>query len=160
MSRERRSSTSRSATAERAEFVLELPSDPRVIGAAVGYLADRLEAYSYGGSRLDLNFRVGLTEALANAVLYGNACDPGKSVRVEVSLDDQRVSLRVVDQGQGFDPESIPDPTLPQNIERPGGRGLFLLRELMDEVEFNHRGNAVRLVLMREPPRRRRSGGG
>ena len=132
------------------QFVLELPSDLRVIEAAVTYLVNRLRDYAFGGSRLNLNFRVGVTEALANAVLYGNRSDPRKSVRVEVSLDSARVVLRVEDQGGGFDPSHVPDPTLPDNLERSGGRGLFLIRKLMDEVEYNERGNAVRLVLWRE----------
>lgn len=142
------------AGAERngTEFVLELPSDPRVIEAAVTYLADRCRAFDYSGSRLSLNFCVGVTEALANAVLYGNAADPDKTVRVEVSLDATRVTLRVEDQGAGFDPADVPDPTLPDNLEEAGGRGLFLIRNLMDEVEYNDRGNAVRMVLLRDPP--------
>lgn len=140
--------------AEPVEFVLELPSDLRVIEAAVTYLVNRLRSFSFGGSRLDLNFRVGVTEALANAVLYGNRRDPTKNVRVEVSLDTTRVVLRVVDQGRGFDPSRIPDPTQAENLQRPGGRGLFLIRKLMDEVEYNERGNAVRLMLLKEGPAR------
>lgn len=144
---------------ERVEFVLELPSDLRVIEAAVTYLVNRCRSYAFAGSRLSLNFQVGITEALANAVLYGNGGDPAKYVRVEVSLDSSRVALRVVDEGRGFDPQTVPDPTLPENVSRSGGRGLFLLRQLMDEVEFSDRGNAVRLVLLRESPRVRRSVG-
>lgn len=134
------------------DFVLELPSDLRMIEAAVTYLVDRCRAYDFSGTRLDLNFRVGVTEALANAVLYGNRSDPRKSVRIDVSLDPTRVTLRVVDEGHGFDPDAIPDPTLPENVPEPGGRGLFLLRKLMDEVEFSERGNEVRLTLHREDP--------
>lgn len=145
---------------ERAEFVLELPSDLRMIEAAVTYLVDRCRTYAFGGPRLSLNFRVGITEALANAVLYGNEGDPGKHVRVEVSIDRSRVALRVVDEGSGFDPDAVPDPTLPENLNRPGGRGLFLIRALMDEVEFSDRGNEIRLVLLREPGRSRRRGMG
>lgn len=138
-----------------AEFVLDLPSDLQVIEGTVAYLVRRCEAFAYGGSRLNLNFRVGVAEALANAMLYGNRRHPEKRVRVEVSLDATRVALRVVDEGHGFDPEHVPDPTLPANLQRPGGRGIFLLRRLMDEVEYNARGNAVRLVLHRDAPRRR-----
>ena len=98
---------------ERAEFVLELPSDLRLIEAAVTYLVNRCRSYDFGGSRLSLNFRVGITEALANAVLYGNGGDPAKYVRVEVSLDESRVALCVHDEGHGFDPALVPDPTLP-----------------------------------------------
>jgi serine/threonine-protein kinase RsbW len=136
---------------EPAEFVLELPSDLRMIEAAVAYLVSRCQAFAFKGSRLTLNLRVGVTEALANAMLYGNGRDPSKRVRVEVVLDCTRVALRVIDEGIGFDPDSVPDPTAAANLERPGGRGLFLLRKLMDEVEYNDCGNAVRLVLHREP---------
>jgi len=142
---------------ETTRFVLQLPSDLRIIEAAVTYLVSRCRAFAFGGSRLNLNFRVGVTEALANAVLYGNQSDPGKTVRVEVALDPSRVVLRVVDQGEGFDPSSVPDPTLPDNLDRAGGRGLFLIRELMDEVEYNECGNAVRLVLLRDAPQRRQA---
>jgi serine/threonine-protein kinase RsbW len=144
---------------ERTEFVLVLPSDLRMIEAAVTYLANRCRSYAFGGSRLSLNFQVGITEALANAVLYGNGADPEKYVRVEVSLDRVRVSLCVRDEGRGFEPERVPDPTLPENLLRGGGRGLFLIRKLMDEVEFSDRGNVVRLVLLREPPQVRRMAG-
>lgn len=136
------------------EFALELPSDLKMIEATVGYLVSRCRYFSYEGPRLNLNLRVGVTEALANAMLYGNRCDPEKTVRIEVSLDPARVVLNVIDQGSGFDPATVPDPTLPANLQRPGGRGLFLIRNLMDEVEFNESGNAVRLVLRRESAQR------
>ena len=137
-------------------FVLQLPSDLKFIEAAVTYLVGRCRAFSFGGSRLNLNFRVGVSEAIANAVLYGNQSDPAKIVRVEVALDLSRVVLRVADEGEGFDPAQVPDPTLPDNLEGTGGRGLFLIRKLMDEVEYNDRGNVVRLVLLRDAPPRGR----
>lgn len=73
--------------------------------------------------RLDLNFRVGLTEALSNAMLYGNSDDPSKRVLVEVALQAGRLEARVTDQGPGFDPSTVPDPTTPENITKPCGRG-------------------------------------
>jgi len=139
-------------------FALELPSDLRVIEGAVGYLVERCRAFTAGGSRLTLNFRVGLCEALANAMLYGNGRDPEKRVRVEVELDTSRVEVRVVDQGKGFDPQEVPDPTAPGNLERPGGRGVFLLHKLMDQVEYRGCGNEVRMVLHWSTPLRRASG--
>jgi len=138
-----------------SDCVLELPSDLRMIEAAVSYLVGRCRAHAFRGSRLSLNFRVGVTEALANAVLYGSREDPAKYVRVEVCIDSSRVEVCVRDPGPGFDPDAVPDPTLPENRQRPGGRGLFLIRQLMDEVEFSERGNAIRLVLLREAPTRR-----
>lgn len=139
-------------------FVLELPSDPGVIETAVAYLVDRLRAYAFGGSRLNLNFRVGVAEALANAMIYGNGSDPDKRVRVEVELSSDQVALQVYDEGKGFDPADVPDPTLPENLEGTGGRGIFLIRELMDEVRYNEPGNCVRLVLRNQSQLRRASG--
>lgn len=141
---------------EATRFVLQLPSDLRFIEAAVTYLVGRCRAFAFDGSRLNLNFRVGVSEAIANAVLYGNRCDPAKIVRVDVALDLSRVVLHVADEGDGFDPARVPDPTLPDNLDGTGGRGLFLIHKLMDEVEYNDRGNAVRLVLLREAPLRGR----
>lgn len=138
------------ARPQASAFVLEIPSDPRLIEAAVTYLAERARAFDFGGSRLNLNLRVGVAEALANAILYGNEGDPRKRVRVEVELSREELTLVVYDEGTGFDPRAVPDPTLPENLERAGGRGIFLLRELMDEVRYNDCGNCVRMVLRRE----------
>ncbi|MBV9773257.1 MAG: ATP-binding protein [Gemmatimonadetes bacterium] len=135
-------------------FVLELPSDLRVIEGAVAYLVNRCREVAFDGSRLNLNFRVGMCEALANAVVYGNRRDPEKRVRVEVDLSSARIVVRITDQGNGFDHRAVPDPTHPDNLERSGGRGIFLLYKLMDEVEYNERGNEVRFVLHRQGPRR------
>ena len=120
--------------------------------AAVGYLVDRCRAFSFHGHRLDLNFRVSITEALANAVVYGNGNDPDRTVLVDVTLESERVVIVVSDEGEGFDPSQIPDPTLPENLQRSGGRGLFLIRSLMDEMQYNDRGNSLSMVLRRESP--------
>ncbi|HLM67975.1 MAG TPA: ATP-binding protein [Longimicrobium sp.] len=142
------------APAEPTAFALELPSDLRLIDTAIAYLVTRCREYHFGGSRLTLNFRVGVAEALANAMIYGNGSDPSKRVRVEVELDPERINIRVVDEGKGFDPTDVPDPTLPEHLEATGGRGLFLIRSLMDEVDFNECGNCIRLTLYREKQQR------
>jgi anti-sigma regulatory factor (Ser/Thr protein kinase) len=129
------------------DLVLELPTDVRTIGHAVDYVIGRCPACVEQARRLQLNFRVGLTEALSNAMLYGNSRDPSKRVLVEIAFQLGRIEARVTDQGPGFDPEAVPDPTRPENLTKPCGRGLFLMRQLMDEVWYNDRGNQVTLVL-------------
>ena len=129
------------------ELILELPNDIRSIEHAVEYVMRHCSTCCNYARRFNLNFRVGLTEALSNAMLYGNASDPEKRVRVEVTVKVEEVAVRVTDQGVGFDPTSIPDPTLPDNISKSRGRGIFLMRSLMDEVRFNDQGNSVTLVL-------------
>lgn len=133
------------------DLVLELPNDLRAIPQAVDHVVRRCSTCEELARRLRLNFRVSLTEALSNAMLYGNGSDPSKRVRVEVVLSETQITARVTDQGHGFDPGVVPDPTTPENLTRSGGRGIFLMRELMDEVRFNETGNAVTLVLRLEP---------
>lgn len=144
---------------ERAEFVLLLPSDLRLVEAAIGYLIARFRRHGFDGSRLTLNLRVSIAEALANAMLYGNRHDPRKYVRVHVIIDPAHTAVTVTDEGGGFDPAAVPDPTRPENLNRSGGRGIFLIRQLMDEVYFSERGNTVRFILRRSAPPTRRSAG-
>ena len=135
-------------------LVLEIPTDIQSIAAAVDYVMSRCVSCQVQAKRLNLNFRVGLTEALSNAMMYGNRADPSKKVEVELVMGEGQLQATVRDQGVGFDPASVPDPTLPENVSRPCGRGLFLMRELLDEVWYNDQGNEVTLVLRLE------SGGG
>ncbi|MBM4184689.1 MAG: ATP-binding protein [Gemmatimonadetes bacterium] len=132
------------------DLVLELPSDVRSIEHAVQYVIGRCPRCSEEARRLNLNLRVGLTEALSNAMLYGNHRDPSKRVLLEIAFLQECIEARVTDQGNGFDPASVPDPTTPENLMRPCGRGLFLMRKLMDEVKYNDLGNQVTLVLKLE----------
>jgi len=132
------------------DLVLEIPTDVRSIEHAVEYVMPRCQTCEAYRKRLRWNFRVGLTEALTNAMLYGNEHDPSKRVRVEVALQNGRLEARITDQGGGFDPSAIPDPTEGENILKSGGRGLYLMRQLLDEVSYNDRGNQVTLVLRLE----------
>lgn len=132
--------------------VLELPSDLQAIERAVEELLARSKraGFAYEGRRF--NLQVGVTEALANAMLYGNRRDPRKRVRIEARITPESIVINVTDEGLGFDPAAVPDPTLPTNLRRAGGRGLFLIRKLMDRVEFNESGNSITMVLHRDRP--------
>jgi len=97
------------------------------------------------GSEEDIE--IALREALANAVIHGNHEDPGKQVYVGCRGGTREVSIVVRDEGEGFDIDEVPDPTAPENIESSHGRGIYLMKTLMDEVRFE-RGGAV--VYMRK----------
>jgi serine/threonine-protein kinase RsbW len=106
----------------------------------------------FGRRQLMLNVPVALTEALSNAILRGNADDPRKRVYVRVRVDRVRLIIEVKDEGAGFDMEACTiDPTTPEHLESEDGRGLFLMRKLMDRVErfAGMPGNVVRLTLRR-----------
>ena len=129
------------------QLVFELPNDLRCIQETVDFVVSRCSACDVVARKLRLNFRVSLVEALSNAMIYGNRRDPSKRVLVEVFLQGGSVTARVTDEGPGFDPGGVPDPTIPAQLLEGRGRGLFLMRELMDEVRFNDCGNSVTLIL-------------
>ena len=126
--------------------ILELPGDIAAIEEAVERAVEFCAPARLERDRLLFNFRVGLTEALSNAILFGGG-DRDRPVRVELRVRAGEVRARVRDQGGGFDPGTVPDPRLPENLARTNGRGIFLMRALMDEVHFNEAGNEVTLVL-------------
>ena len=86
---------------------------------------------------------VAALEAVNNAIIHGNKSDPGKLVDVEIDFKDNDITITVTDEGNGFRPEKIPDPTLPENIEELSGRGVFLMSKLADSIKFNEKGNSV-----------------
>lgn len=130
-----------------------MPSDIALVESAVELVGSYLLADGHNPRMVRLNVRVSLAEALANAILYGNAQRSEKHVDVVVGFGLDHVEISVRDRGDGFDPESVPDPTLPENIERVDGRGIFLIRRLADEVHFEHGGTAVRMRFRRSPSR-------
>ena len=93
--------------------------------------------------------RLALEEALSNAIVHGNRSNPQKSVTVRYQVDSGRVVIEVEDQGQGFDPDAVPDPTRMENMEIPAGRGIILMRAYMTEVQFDAPGNRVRMTFVR-----------
>lgn len=132
-----------------AELTMTVPSRLAVVEEAVEIVARHLEAHFVDRHTIRFNLRVAFTEALSNAIVYGNGEDPAKQVLVRVRFGRFAVEMEVTDDGAGFSPDRVPDPTLPENLSRADGRGLFLIRHLMDEVHFNQRGNSICMILRR-----------
>ena len=89
------------------------------------------------------SIKLALEEAIVNAIKHGNQMDRDKSVRVAYRVEKHRFDIMIVDEGPGFDPEDVPDPTAPENLERPCGRGLLLMRHYMNHIEYVGTGNTV-----------------
>ena len=133
---------------EKIEF--ELPSDIALMNGVLQYLLERV-------SKLGLikpersNLFVALDEAFVNAVKHGNKNDPTKLVRITAELSPKEASFTVEDEGEGFDVQAIPDPCDPTNLFKSSGRGVLLMYNIMDEVEYNALGNRVKMVKRPEP---------
>ena len=132
---------------------VDIPSDVQYIEKVVELVQRECALMKFGARQLMLNLAVALTEALSNAILRGNNDDPAKHVHVMARVDNVRLVVEVMDEGTGFDLDQCTlDPTTPDNVDREDGRGLFLMRQLMDRVERfdGGRGNVVRLTLNRQ----------
>lgn len=91
------------------------------------------------------NIMIAVTEAVNNAIKHGNSNNKSKNIHLTLFLDDNLLRFVIKDEGLGFNFEDLPDPTSPENIEKPGGRGIFLMKNLSDEVDFKERGSVVEL---------------
>ena len=95
---------------------------------------------------MEANVLVSLTEAVNNAIVHGNKGNPDKKVAIKMEKDANELVFVVEDQGEGFDPGIVSDPTSPENIDKPSGRGIFLMRNLADKVEFSEGGRRVTIA--------------
>ena len=123
-----------------AEIVI--PSDFAEARRVQQEIEQALQSARYGDRDI-FSIQLALEEALANAIKHGNQLDPNKRVSVWYSVTPDRFDVRITDEGPGFDPADVPDPTLPENIERFCGRGLLLIRNFMSMVEYQGKGNVV-----------------
>ena len=89
---------------------------------------------------------VSTMEAVNNAILHGNRSDPKKIVEIVITYKTNELKIRVADEGPGFRPENIPDPTIPENIEALNGRGVYLMSHLADKIKYNKKGNSVTIT--------------
>jgi serine/threonine-protein kinase RsbW len=132
----------------REKIDFELPSDVTLMNGVLQYLIERV-------SKLGLikpersNLFVALDEAFVNAVKHGNRNDPNKLVRITAELSSKEARFTVEDEGDGFNVQEIPDPCDPANLFKASGRGVLLIYNIMDEVQYNERGN--RLTMVKRP---------
>jgi serine/threonine-protein kinase RsbW len=128
---------------------LRIPSDVSCIEEAVELVTRHCLAGHQATRTIRFRLQVVLSEALANAILRGNREATDKWVDVRAELRAEVIRVYVTDEGAGFDPGTIPEPILPEQIDEAGGRGLFLIRKLVDAVHFNEQGNSICMILRR-----------
>ncbi len=93
---------------------------------------------------------IAIREAVANAIKHGNRQDPEKEVEVELAIIEDQAIIRVVDQGEGFDLQAVDDPLAPENLLKPNGRGIFYMKNFMDEIRYDSRPNGGTVVTLRK----------
>jgi serine/threonine-protein kinase RsbW len=120
------------------------------VPALLDRIAAEMERFDYP-KKDQFGVRLALEEAMVNAVKHGNRGDPSKEVRLRYHVNADFVLVEVEDEGAGFDPAQVPDPLAPENLERPSGRGLFLIRKYMSWMGHNERGNCITMCKHRSP---------
>jgi serine/threonine-protein kinase RsbW len=123
---------------------LTLASDPKNVSAVEPFVHDVALRYQLAPD-IHGNILISLTEAVTNAMLHGNQGDCSKIVSISLRRQKDALSIRVSDEGLGFDPGCVPDPTAPDFLDKCGGRGLFLMRNLSDECRFIRGGSCVEM---------------
>ncbi len=125
-----------------------LPTNLMAVRTAERELLNRLAAAGYDDDHR-FAVRLAFEEALVNAMKHGNRMDPRRTVRVRYRVTDECVEICVADEGGGFEPGCVPDPTTDENLQRPCGRGIMLIRSYMDEVAYEPPGNEVYMLKYR-----------
>ena len=124
------------------QFEVWIPNDTAEGHEVQERIAGLLE--KHGWSMRDVfGVRLALEEALVNAIKHGNRMDPAKQVYIACKFASDEVSITIEDQGEGFQITDVPDPTDDDNLDKPGGRGIMLIRSFMSSVEYNDRGNRL-----------------
>lgn len=127
------------------EVNIKIPSIPENIRIVESFVDNAKDDFNINDD-LYGNIMVSLTESVNNAIIHGNQSDKAKFVDLTLNVSEKSLSFFVKDQGTGFDYKNLQDPTSPENLEKVGGRGIFLMHHLCDEVNFNEDGTEVELV--------------
>ena len=135
-------------TSSADNFAISISSDTSLGHDIQERIINVLESQSYSDHDL-FGVRLALEEALVNAIKHGNGMDPDKQVHIDCRFEVDRVRIVIEDEGGGFDLKAVPDPTDDENLERPGGRGIMLMRSFMNTIEYNDSGNRLMLEKVR-----------
>ncbi len=128
---------------------IELVYDRKQINMLIDHILDQAESQGYSSSAL-FAIRLAIEEAITNAFEHGHEkLDPSTPIRVEYAVTKYAVEVAIEDQGPGFSPSTLPDPTLQENLSKPSGRGVMLMQAYMTDVHFNNTGNRVKLRYIR-----------
>jgi serine/threonine-protein kinase RsbW len=128
---------------------VSIPSDPVEARRIQQEIETALKEHQYSEKDV-FGIRLALEEALVNAIKHGNQMDRAKKVHISYRIRAEHFEIVIADEGPGFDPNDVPDPTAPENLERCCGRGLMLMRHYMTEVDYCRRGNSVRMCKRRK----------
>jgi serine/threonine-protein kinase RsbW len=128
-----------------------IPSDLELAHGLIEDLIQAMEKENWPGGDM-FHVQMAMEEAVVNAIEHGNKREVDKTVHLVLQVEKEEVRIRITDQGSGFDHRNVADPTEEERIDKPRGRGVLLIRELMTEAHYNDIGNQVLMIKHRSPP--------
>ncbi|MBK7106093.1 MAG: ATP-binding protein [Ignavibacteriae bacterium] len=128
-------------------FQQKYKSDPELLPEIEKFILDTIQNEIKISDEKKNSIEISIAEAAANSIIHGNNSDPQKNIFVNLSINQKKIKISFKDEGNGFNPKKIPNPTIPENILKGSGRGLFIMKSLADDVKFNFDKNGTELIL-------------
>lgn len=125
----------------------EIPSDRSLLPALDEFIIGVAKDAGLSPEKFN-NLSLSFSEAVSNSIIHGNQNDPDKRIRITVKVDDSKMVIIIKDQGKGFDLDSIPDPTKPENLLKESGRGIHIIKSFVDDLKYNFTGDGTETILV------------
>lgn len=128
-------------------YIKEIPSDPELLPVAEEYILNIAREVHLDKDKFN-NLTLAFSEAAANSIVHGNKCDKNKIVKITVKIDDEKMTISLLDQGEGFNLDEVPDPTKPENILKDHGRGIHIMRSFLLDLSYNFTPEGTETILV------------
>lgn len=128
------------------KYTRKFPSDPDKLVEVEAFVADIADEYNVD-EEIKSNLTLSVSEASSNAMVHGNKLDPKKFVDIIVTVYEDKINVIIKDEGNGFDPNSVPDPTSPENLLKDSGRGIFIMKSFLKELKYNFTDTGTEVIL-------------
>ncbi len=125
----------------------EIPSDPNILPEAEEFILRVAKEVNLNKDKYN-NLALSFSEALSNSITHGNKLDKSKKVLLTIKVNETKMTVIIKDQGKGFDPNTIPDPTKPENILKDNGRGIHIMKSFLDDLKFNFTKDGTETILI------------
>lgn len=128
-------------------YYKEIKSDPSIVPSLDKFIIDIAKKAGMNPEKFN-NLSLAFSEALANSIVHGNKCDLNKTVKIKVEVNESKITIKIKDEGEGFDINTVPDPTKDENILKESGRGIHIMKSFLDELRYNFSREGTETILV------------
>jgi len=128
-------------------YIKKVSSDPDNLVEVEKFIADLADELNFN-DEIKNSLTLSVSEATSNAIVHGNKLDPKKSIIIKVMVEDDKIIVIIKDEGPGFDPTSIPNPTMPENLLKDSGRGIHIMKNFLHDLQYNFTEDGTEVILI------------